>query len=36
MTVVIILSALFALLLIGVPVAFALGSIGLGMLVLGG
>jgi C4-dicarboxylate transporter DctM subunit len=36
MTIVIILVALFALLLIGVPVAFALGSIGLAMLLLGG
>ena len=36
MTVVIILIALFALLLIGVPVAFSLGMIGLSMLYLGG
>jgi C4-dicarboxylate transporter DctM subunit len=36
MTIIIILVALFALLLIGVPVAFALGSIGLAMLLLGG
>ncbi|RME14516.1 MAG: TRAP transporter large permease [Alphaproteobacteria bacterium] len=36
MTVAAILAALFALLLIGVPVAFALGLLGLGMLGLGG
>ncbi len=36
MTVVLILVALFALLLVGVPVAFALGAIGLSMLYLGG
>lgn len=36
MTVAIILALLFALLLIGVPVAFALGSLGLGMLWFGG
>lgn len=36
MTVVIILIVLFALLLIGVPVAFALGALGLSMLYLGG
>ncbi|SDJ31731.1 TRAP transporter large permease [Lutimaribacter saemankumensis] len=36
MTVLTILVALFALLLIGVPVAFALGMLGLGMLYFGG
>lgn len=36
MTVALILVALFGLLLTGVPVAFALGAVGLGMLVLGG
>ncbi|MBO9398502.1 TRAP transporter large permease [Shimia sp. R9_1] len=36
MTIVLILACLFALLLIGVPVAFALGGLGLGMLMLGG
>ncbi|WP_137702583.1 TRAP transporter large permease [Marimonas lutisalis] len=36
MTILLILAALFALLLLGVPVAFALGGIGLGMLMLGG
>ncbi len=36
MTVIIILVALFALLLIGVPVAFTLGTLGLAMLYLGG
>lgn len=36
MTVVLILVALFALLLVGVPVAFALGGLGLGMLLVGG
>ena len=36
MTVILILAALFALLLLGVPVAFALGGLGLGMLMLGG
>jgi C4-dicarboxylate transporter DctM subunit len=36
MTILIILLCLFALLLIGVPVAFALGGMGLGMLILGG
>ncbi|MBO6815947.1 MAG: TRAP transporter large permease subunit [Rhizobiaceae bacterium] len=36
MTVAIILFILFGLLLIGVPVAYALGGIGLGMLILGG
>lgn len=36
MTIAIILVALFALLLIGMPVAFALGGLGLGMLMLGG
>ncbi|SET24775.1 TRAP transporter large permease [Oceanicella actignis] len=36
MTVLLILGALFALLLIGVPVAFALGGVGLGMLIAGG
>ena len=36
MTVAIILAALFALLLAGVPIAFALGGLGLLMLVLGG
>ncbi|WP_422051015.1 TRAP transporter large permease [Shimia sp.] len=36
MTIVLILVCLFALLLIGVPVAFALGGLGLGMLMLGG
>lgn len=36
MTIAVILLALFALLLIGMPVAFALGGLGLGMLILGG
>ena len=36
MTIILILATLFALLLIGVPVAFALGGMGLGMLMLGG
>lgn len=36
MTVTLILAALFALLLIGVPVAYALGMLGLSMLILGG
>lgn len=36
MTIVLILVALFALLLFGVPVAFALGGMGLGMLIVGG
>lgn len=36
MTIVLILACLFGLLLIGVPVAFALGGLGLGMLMLGG
>ena len=36
MTIILILACLFGLLLIGVPVAFALGGLGLGMLVLGG
>ncbi|MCL5777406.1 TRAP transporter large permease [Limibaculum sp. FT325] len=36
MTVALILAALFALLLAGVPVAFALGGLGLGMLIAGG
>ena len=36
MTIILILATLFALLLIGVPVAFALGGMGLGMLLLGG
>jgi C4-dicarboxylate transporter DctM subunit len=36
MTIILILTCLFALLLIGVPVAFALGGLGLGMLILGG
>jgi C4-dicarboxylate transporter DctM subunit len=36
MTVALILAVLFALLLIGVPVAFALGALGLGMLWVGG
>lgn len=36
MTVLLILAGLFGLLLIGVPVAFALGGLGLGMLLLGG
>lgn len=36
MTIVLILVCLFAVLLIGVPVAFALGGLGLGMLILGG
>ncbi|MEM8729717.1 MAG: TRAP transporter large permease [Pseudomonadota bacterium] len=36
MTVLVILVCLFALLLIGLPVAFALGGLGLGMLLLGG
>ncbi len=36
MTILIIILCLFSLLLVGVPVAFALGSIGLGMLIIGG
>ena len=36
MTVILILACLFGLLLLGLPVAFALGSLGLGMLLLGG
>ena len=36
MEVILILGALFALLLIGVPVAFALGGLGVGLLLLGG
>ncbi|MEO1315611.1 MAG: TRAP transporter large permease, partial [Pseudomonadota bacterium] len=36
MTVILILGGLFALLLAGVPVAFALGGIGLAMLLAGG
>lgn len=36
MTILLILACLFFLLLLGVPVAFALGGMGLGMLVLGG
>ena len=36
MTIILILVCLFALLLVGVPVAFALGGMGLGMLILGG
>ena len=36
MTIVFTLAAMFALLLIRVPVAFALGGLGLGMLILGG
>ncbi|MEO0821858.1 MAG: TRAP transporter large permease [Pseudomonadota bacterium] len=36
MTIVLILGALFALLLIRVPVAFALGGLGLGLLLIGG
>ena len=36
MTVALILAALFILLLAGVPVAFALGGLGLGMLLFGG
>ena len=36
MTIILILATLFALLLIGVPVAFALGGMGLGMLLIGG
>ncbi|MBO6776257.1 MAG: TRAP transporter large permease [Marinibacterium sp.] len=36
MTILLILACLFALLLLGVPVAFALGGLGLGMLLLGG
>ncbi|TDK48693.1 TRAP transporter large permease [Antarcticimicrobium luteum] len=36
MTVIVILVALFALLLVGVPVAYALGMLGLSMLYLGG
>ncbi|MDQ2091819.1 TRAP transporter large permease [Marimonas arenosa] len=36
MTIVLILVTLFALLLLGVPVAFALGGLGLGMLIFGG
>ena len=36
MTILVIILCLFSLLLVGVPVAFALGSIGLGMLIIGG
>lgn len=36
MTILLILAALFALLLLGVPVAFALGGMGLAMLIVGG
>ncbi|MEL6207723.1 MAG: TRAP transporter large permease, partial [Pseudomonadota bacterium] len=36
MTILLILGALFLLLLAGVPVAFALGGMGLGMLLAGG
>lgn len=36
MTILLILACLFGLLLVGVPVAFALGGIGLGMLMFGG
>ncbi|MEE4188335.1 MAG: TRAP transporter large permease [Roseobacter sp.] len=36
MTIILILVALFVILLLGVPVAFALGGMGLGMLLLGG
>lgn len=36
MTIILILAVLFALLLLGVPVAFALGGLGLGMLYFGG
>ncbi|MFK7870630.1 MAG: TRAP transporter large permease [Roseobacter sp.] len=36
MTIILILASLFALLLLGVPVAFALGGMGLSMLYLGG
>lgn len=36
MTIILILTALFVLLLLGVPVAFALGGMGLAMLILGG
>lgn len=36
MTIILILACLFGLLLLGVPVAFALGGSGLGMLLLGG
>ncbi|SDC04463.1 TRAP transporter large permease [Ruegeria marina] len=36
MTIILILVCLFVLLLVGVPVAFALGGLGLGMLILGG
>ncbi|KIN64089.1 TRAP transporter, DctM subunit [Sulfitobacter noctilucicola] len=36
MTIILILITLFVLLLLGVPVAFALGGMGLGMLLLGG
>ncbi|MBU26253.1 MAG: C4-dicarboxylate ABC transporter permease [Gammaproteobacteria bacterium] len=36
MIILIIILCLFSLLLVGVPVAFALGSIGLGMLIIGG
>lgn len=36
MTILLIIAVLFSLLLVGVPVAFALGGIGLGMLILGG
>ncbi|WP_223422321.1 TRAP transporter large permease [Tateyamaria pelophila] len=36
MTIILILAVLFIVLLLGVPVAFALGGMGLGMLILGG
>ena len=36
MTIILTLAAMFALLLIRVPVAFALGGLGLAMLILGG
>ena len=36
MTILLIIICLFSLLLVGVPVAFALGGIGLGMLFFGG
>ena len=36
MTVIMVLGVMFALLLAGLPVAFSLGVLGLGMLVIGG
>ena len=36
MTVILVLGALLLLLFLGVPIAFALGGLGLGMLILGG